>query len=69
MQELRANTEVIVRMGPFLSITDGITPVTTVGDPPNDLSGTDEAEVLKHNGVATVDIETNVWNTITDCDG
>lgn len=64
MQELQANTEVKVRIGPFVDVGDGFTPETgiTLGD-------ADEAELLKHNGVATVDISSNTWAAIASCDG
>ena len=68
MQFLQANTGIIVRIGPFLDVTDKITPETAValtggGDP------ADEAELLKNNGAATVDISANTWAAIASCDG
>ncbi|MFC1676914.1 hypothetical protein ACFL3G_07625 [Planctomycetota bacterium] len=64
MQELRQSTEIKVRVGPFLDRDDGITPETGVT-----LGGADEAELLKHNGVATVSISGNTWAAISSCDG
>lgn len=63
MQFLKANTEVKVRIGPFVDVGDGFTPQTDIA-----LSG-DEAELLKHNGVATVDISGNTWAAVTNCRG
>lgn len=63
MLELQANTEVKVRVGPFVDVGDGFTPQTDIA-----LSG-NEAELLKHNGVATVDISGNTWAAISDCRG
>jgi len=63
MQELRANTEIKVRVGQFVDVGDGFTPqidITLAGD---------EAELLKHNGVATVDISGNTWAAIASCRG
>jgi hypothetical protein len=64
MQILKADTEVKVRIGPFVDKIDGLTPETGIT-----VSGADEAELLKHNGAATVDISSNTWATITNCDG
>ncbi len=64
MQELQANTEVKVRIGPFVDVGDGFTPETGIT-----LGAADEAELLKHNGVATVDISSNTWAAISSCDG
>ena len=64
MQELRQSTEIKVRIGPFVDVNDGFTPETGV-----DVSTADEAELLKHNGVATVDISGSTWSAISDCDG
>ena len=64
MQELRANTEVIVPIGPFPDVGDGFTPQVDI-----DISGTNEAELLKHGSVAVVDISGATWAAITDCRG
>jgi len=64
MQELRQGTQVKVRIGPAMAIADGVTPVTTL-----DVSTADQAELLKHNGVATVDISAATFAAITGVDG
>ena len=64
MQELRANTQVIVPIGPFVDVTDGFTPETGVT-----LSGADEAEILKHGSTTVVDISAATWAAITGMDG
>lgn len=64
MQFLQANTAVKVRIGPFVDVGDYFTPETGVA-----LSSADEAELLKHDGAATVDISGNTWAAITNCDG
>ncbi len=61
---LKQSTEVKVRIGCAVAIADGITPVTTL-----DLSAADEAELLKHNGAATVDISGAACAAIASCDG
>lgn len=63
-QVLRQSTQVIVRIGPFVDVTDGATPETTVT-----LSGADQAELLKAAGAATVDISGATWAAITGSDG
>jgi len=64
MQVLKADTQVIVRIGPFVDSTDGVTPETGVT-----LGAADQAELLKHNGAATVDISASTWAAITGCGG
>jgi len=64
MQELQANTQVKVRIGPFVDVSDGKTPETGIT-----LGAADEAELLKHNGAATADISSNAWAAVTSCDG
>jgi len=64
MQYLRANTEVKVRVGPFVDVIDGFTPETGIT-----LGAADEAELLKHNGAATIDISSATWSAVSDCDG
>lgn len=46
---LRQSTARDIRMGPYVSVSDGFTPVTTAT-----IASADEAEVLKHDGAATV---------------
>lgn len=60
MKELRANTAVIVPIGPVVSIADGFTPVTTL-----DISTADSARLLKHNTSTSVDIAARTWAFIT----
>lgn len=68
MYILRQSTERIIRVGPFVDVTDMFTPEAAValtggGDP------ADEAELLKTAGAATVDISANTWAAITGSDG
>lgn len=56
---------VTVRVGPFVDATTGVAPETGV-----DLSTADEAELLKANGAATVDISSGyTWAAVTGADG
>lgn len=67
-QILRQSTQVVVRIGPFVDVTDAFTPetgVTLTGGGDN----ADEAEALKAAGAATADISANTWAAITGCDG
>lgn len=64
MQELKQSTEIKVRIGPFVDVGDGVTPETGIT-----LGAADEAELLKHDGAATVSIAASTWVAITDCDG
>lgn len=64
MHELRANTEVKVRIGPATNYKNGREPITTLT-----LAGADQAELLKHNGIATVDISGNTMAAIAGADG
>ena len=64
MQILKQSTEIKVRIGPAVDATDGVTPETTL-----DISTADQAELLKHDGAATVDISANTFAAITGCDG
>lgn len=63
MQELRANTQVIVRIGPFVDVGDGFTPQIDI-----DITGTNEAELLKAASVE-VDINGRTWAATTACRG
>lgn len=63
MQELRQSTEVKVRIGCFVDVSDGFTPQTDI------TLGGDAAELLKHNGVATVDISAATWAAVTGAPG
>lgn len=64
MHFLKADTQIKVRIGPFVDVTDGYTPETGVT-----LGSADEAELLKTNGAATADISGNTWAAIAACDG
>jgi hypothetical protein len=63
-QILRQSTQVVVRVGPFYDLTDGVTPETGVT-----LGAADQAELLKAAGAATVDIAARTFAAITGCDG
>lgn len=62
--ELRQSTEIEVRVGPFLDVSDGFTPETGIA-----LSTADEAELLKADGAATVDLSGATWTAVTGADG
>jgi len=64
MQELQANTQVKVVVGPFVDVGDGFTPETGVT-----LGGADEAELVKHDSATVTDISGNTWAAIASCDG
>lgn len=64
MQELRANTQVKVKIGPAVAVGDGFTPVTTL-----DLSTADEAELFKHDAAAVTSISAATFAAITSADG
>lgn len=61
---LKQSTQTKVRIGPAVSVSDGFTPVTTLA-----LSTADEAELLKANGAATVDISGATFAAVTGADG
>ena len=63
MQHLRANTEVIVTVGPFVDVGDGFTPQTDI------TLGGDEAELIKHGSTTVVDISGATWAAVTNCRG
>ena len=69
MQFLRADTAVKVVVGPFVDVGDGFTPETGIGNTPTNLTGVDEAELLKHDNATTVDITSNTWAALTNVDG
>lgn len=62
--ELKQSTQIEVRVGPFVDVTDGYTPETGIT-----LSGADEAELLKADGAATVDISGATWSAVSGSDG
>ncbi len=59
-QELRANTEIIVTIGPFVAVGDGFVPITTVA-----LGSADEAELVKHGTTAGIDIGSNTFAVLS----
>jgi hypothetical protein len=61
---LRQSTQIVVRVGPFVDETDGVTPQTGIT-----LGAADQAEALKAAGAATVDISAATWAAITGADG
>jgi hypothetical protein len=62
--DLRANTQVIVTVGPFVDVVDGFTPETGIT-----LGAADEAEIIKHGSTTVVDISAATWAAVTNCDG
>lgn len=62
--KLKQSTARIVAICRFLDVNDARTPVTTLT-----LTGADEAEALKANGAATVDISGRTWTAISGADG
>lgn len=64
MHWLKQSTSVDVRVGPAMDATDGVSPETTLA-----LGTADQAEALKHNGAATVDISARTFAAVTGCDG
>ena len=64
MQDLRANTQVIVTIGPFVDVGDGFTPETGIT-----LGAADEAELIKHGSTTVVDISGATWAAVTSMDG
>ncbi len=64
MRYLRANTEIKVKLGPFVDFEDGVTPETSVT-----LGAADQAELFKHNASAVTDISGATWAAISNCNG
>jgi hypothetical protein len=64
MKFLKADTSVKVVIGPAVSPSDGVTPVTNLT-----LSGADEAEIMKHDASAVTDISGRTFAAITNADG
>lgn len=62
-QILKQSTAIDVRLGPFVDVGDGFTPETGVT-----IAASDEAEILKVNGAATVAM-TGTLAAVTGCDG
>ncbi len=75
--DLKANTAVDVKIGPFVDVGDGFTPQTDIGDPDiaNDLDGTDESYLIKHGAADNGAIQLNsggqdlTWDQIDNMDG
>ncbi len=74
---LKADTTIIVKVGPFVDVGDGFTPQTDIGDPDgnNDLDGVDESYIIKHNAADNAAIQINssgqdlLWDQIDNMDG
>jgi len=64
MQILKADTEIKVKIGPFVDKSDGVTPVTDIT-----LGAADQAELFKHNAAGVTDISSNTFSAIANCDG
>jgi len=67
MHIVKADTEVIILIGPAVAVGDGFTPVTTLV-----ITGggaADEAELLKHGSATVVDIAANTFAAVTTADG
>ena len=64
MNILKQSTGLDVRLGPFVDASDGVTPETGIT-----LAAADQAEGLKADGAATVDISGRTWAAVTGCDG
>ncbi len=61
---LKQSTSIDVRIGPFVDVGDGFTPEVGIT-----LGAADEAEALKADGAATVDISARTWAAVTGADG
>ncbi|MCG8004694.1 MAG: hypothetical protein JAY88_14740 [Candidatus Thiodiazotropha lotti] len=64
MQELRQSTSITIRLGPAVDAADGVTPETTLA-----LGAADQAELLKADGAATIDISGRTFAAVTGVDG
>lgn len=60
---LKADTQTIVTIGPFVDVGDGFTPQTDIT-----LAG-NEAELLKHGSTTVVSIAAATWAAVTSCRG
>jgi len=60
---LKADTQVIVTIGPFVDVGDGFTPQTDIA------LACDEAELLKHGSDTVVDISGSTWVAVANCRG
>jgi len=64
MREFIGNNDTTFIVGPFVSNSDGLTPVTALT-----LSGADEKAIRKHGNITPVSISANSWAAITSMDG
>jgi hypothetical protein len=60
---LKADTQVIVTIGPFVDVSDGFTPQTDI------TLGGNEAELIKHGSTSVVDISGATWAAVANCRG
>jgi len=65
MHFLRQNSQVDVRIGPAMSYSDGVSPITSTLS----LSVANAAELMKHDGAATVDISGRTFAAVTGVPG
>src|SRR3990167_6022789 len=63
-RELRANTQVVVTIGPFVDVGDAYTPETGIT-----LGVADEAELMKHGATTVTDASGYTWAAVTSADG
>ena len=61
---LRQSTAIDIRLGPFVDVTDGFTPISAA----QTLTNWDQAEVLKENGAATATMSGAIA-AVTGCAG
>jgi len=61
---LKADTQVIVNIGPFVDVTDGYTCQTDI-----DISAADSAKLLAHGSATVVDLSGNTWAALANADG
>lgn len=61
---LRQSTSIDVRVGPFVDVTDAVTPETGIT-----LGAADQAELLKADGAATVDISGRTFAAVSGSSG
>ena len=64
MSELKADTQVIVTIGPVVDKDDALTLITTL-----DISTADFAILMKHGGTIPVDISGYTWAAVVGGDG
>ena len=64
MQHLKADTGVVVTVGPFVDVGDGFTPQIDI-----DITVANEAELLKHASSTVVSISGRTWTAVANCRG